>query len=337
MKKRILCFVEKPQLQRVLNGVIVERYEDQFDMEFAFIMPVGTVMFDYPKNLNFKEYPYLSEPRYRLNAETQELTWRNFDVTQDKSCTIFPEFDEIWLAPDLDASGHGAFDDFFKIQFGSSIASLLSSSNAEKFRFLFLHSLYCKDIEKEIDNRDLNLNEAVNKHLGFLSQYRAKRFFDYNFNINSMMAFGFFDLKGGKQILTKYKLLTLFLLRDARGVITQDELHRKMRCNPGTGKYRDKGVNGRIGSPMSFWKIVDDLVGSELISLNKSDDEVSLSQRGKDFINSCHHRICDTDLPYRLSFWVERSEDQPDKVRKEMTSYLSRFFKRERNKRLLTV
>lgn len=155
----------------------------------------------------------------------------------------------------------------------------------------------------------------------WLNRGAAKRFFDYNFNINALALFGECLRKVGVNTeayaygLSKYSLQLLYALKGA-SQLTETQFFCMMGRWPGTGRY---GISS-LGSAASQSAILNGLIEAGL--LNRSGGGIGLSGRGNDLLGLLHPDCQDQDLPARLDEWQSQWPESRGKIER----YLRTFF-----------
>lgn len=171
---------------------------------------------------------------------------------------------------------------------------------------------------------------------------QARRFFDYNFNVNALNLFGEALRHTSEQAaqvapqvgMSKYGLQLLYFLR-GQSIMGVAEVIWSMQRWKGTGKYAGSDV--QLGSPASQQQIITNLLALGLIACPRTHDnrqECQLTDAGTAFLDRVHPDCQDPDLPFRIRQW----EAAWPASRPAMERYLRTFFgKQKRYARSATV
>ena len=252
------------------------------------------------------------------------------------------EYDQIILSPDCDGPGVSSLFrwlDFLDHELSERKGALSVYSGPRDIRFLKLNGMDSGSVYQSYQN-ETPLDDPFISKLRVIGD--AKRVFDYWWFYNSAAVFSKIQKHVGvrsTKIISKYELMTLHLLSNWGKPIDANNLMASMDSWLGTGKYealhcfiprknagfraqcykeainsqsesesKDK-VWGQIGTAMSRAKILENLVDMGLV--NGSDSlkgEISLSEKGQEFLSCCHKATFDPDLPFRLSVWCANAD-----------------------------
>ncbi|MNP43763.1 hypothetical protein D3C76_1376030 [compost metagenome] len=147
----------------------------------------------------------------------------------------------------------------------------------------------------------------------------AKRFFDFNYNVNALLLFGECLRQVGVSTdrygMSKYSLQLLYALR-GQPPLKESRVLSLMHQWRGTGRYPPTP----LGSAASSADILSGLVDAGLML--EENNHISLSPRGTAFLELLHPDCADPDLPARLEAW---QRDWPS-AKEKMNRYLRTFF-----------
>jgi hypothetical protein len=216
---------------------------------------------------------------------------------------------EVWFACDPDHSGANAYDVL--------LTQCLGADEASKGRpALILRSYIEADIIRTLYNPTTTADPQFRE---WSNQGAAKRFFDYNFNVNSLALFGDCLRKVGVDTsdfgMSKYGLQLLYWQR-GQEPLSEGRIIRSMEDWVGTGRYQPCG----IGSAASRASIMTQLRRAGLTAYE--DRLTVITDRGNDFLNLLHPDCEDPDLSARLAAW---QADWPNS-KAPMARYLRTFF-----------
>lgn len=158
-----------------------------------------------------------------------------------------------------------------------------------------------------------------------LNTAQAKKFFDYNFNTNSLVILGdllrTFGVDTNQFIMSKFSLQVLYDLKDRSAININDYAEILGQSWKGTGRYEQ----GQIGSATSLFTIIDGLIKNLLAQVDDA-NLLTISALGRAFLNRLHPDCCDPDLPFRLHEWIEN----PVAAQPKMERYLNTFFGKQK-------
>lgn len=323
-KKLFVC--EKPMAANSLTNIINE------NDHIILAQGISSYKFDY-QLVKFSESPYTKEkPRYKhyiknnfdiFNTECWDNNGNRFKNTFLKKYfdfknnevfnkennlklleEFFRQYDEIVYACDADLTGFRGFDFKFEKYFnlGKDWISFFDKLNI-KITGMIINSLDEKSLNDSYKKREILKDSLFFKNLK--DSYLKKDFFEYNYNLNSILFFsdalkdaGYIKNEHSK-ILTKNYILTIFLIKN------NDHLS--------ISNITNKMCLKNIGSSASRYVIIDDLLKMEIVEEDKNvllddndnDDELKsykykLTKMGEKFVCNLHKKVRDPDLSIRL-------------------------------------
>jgi hypothetical protein len=321
--------------------------------EFTIICTYGITRFkrDYPKNIRWKDYPVLLNPKHITASESisdsdsSRFSWMlkfngNCEVTQpftDKKHLMAEECRDILqgaskiiFACDPDARGVGSFSQF--------INEFVPEKKDESFDAFVLYSYDVDHMAKMISNpkstSDVWFQELLNA-------YSVKTYFDFNFDINSM---GIFSKALANNVvhiknpfISKFQIQLLYWFRKS-GTQKVLSIIKEMEKNwKGTGKYDRHSFHNTdflLGSASSRHRIIDELLKKGLIVKDTPPDasqygnyNLEISASGLKFLNELHKDCEDLDLPYRIFTWMA----EPFATAKpKIDAYINRYFSKQK-------
>lgn len=169
---------------------------------------------------------------------------------------------------------------------------------------------------------------------------RVKRYFDWNFNVNSFAVLGAAQRRAGvpdgphplsrvAPLLSKYALQLLYDLH-ARPPMPDGLVISLMHRWPGTGRYQVVPGEWRaqLGSPASRYPILDNLISAGLLARTQVDGKqgVLVSARGRTLLGLLHPDCEDPDLPFRLHAWCEQGAASKPAIDR----YIKTFFGKQK-------
>jgi len=336
-EKSIVFIVEKPSAMKALAPHLSARWPGR-RIYAVQTFRVGLYEFKYKHGLRTVDFPYVGDPEWKIRlpyewSSVWEITGRNVVPTFCENERTFLHEDllknasSIVFAADPDPSGAFAFHVLLSKSLGENAANA-------RWPAIKLTSYDAASIEQAIDASCTTHDEwfKSNRNAGL-----ARRFFDYNYNINAMAFFSHALFPNLAQVVdpmttrsgaqpyqvSKYGLQLLYALRDQplqerpEGVLW--EVFHKMKNWTGTGRYPPCP----LGSVTSQGEIVQGLHSSGLM------EHAELSPSGRAFLDRLHPDCCDPDLPARIRIW---EQDWPGS-RPSMERYLRTFFGKQKRYR----
>ena len=166
-----------------------------------------------------------------------------------------------------------------------------------------------------------------------LNAGHVKRYFDYNFALNSFSILGkLYREVSGIQApihISKGELLIMGLA--AREGKLPPRLGAHLQKWVGTGKYDGcespffEGLGSSIARQMDVIFLED--IGALALAGEGVDLHYALTDNGREFMSRLHKDCIDRDLPFRLAGWMERSFDD---VKPVIDQYLQTFFRKQK-------
>lgn len=338
-KPIVVVVTEKPSIVRALAPYL-SRHWPEHRILAVMTMYLGLYEFRYPRGLAADEYPVISEPRWK----TRHVERPVMDVHQVMAHTEIPggllgrtglgrtelefqqvlqEADQIVFAADPDASGTMAFHVLLEQALGTAAAAVARPA-------ILLATLTPSEIERAVAAPGSTADPFLQEQL---RAGQARRFFDFNFNVNSLNVFGEALRRTSPQAeriaphagMSKYGLQLLYFLRGKTfdGVA---DVTWAMRRWQGTGKYPMDSA--QLGSAASQHQILTNLVALGLVACPRKEDRLGceLTDAGIAFLDMLHPDCEDADLPFRLRQW---EADWPAS-RPPMERYLRTFFGKQK-------
>jgi len=306
---------------------------------------ISAYLFKYPKQLHFKNTPFFDKsPEYKINYESNYFlksvvcifkedkqsessilqnyldsmrnNLPNIKESRDNLISFLSSFDEIIYACDSDHTGMRGFDLLFSQYFKIPSLKSFSINNNVEFSFLNLlalddNSLHCAYFNKK------SIFDPSSRVALLRNAYSKKDFFDYNYNLNSLMlierAYSLaFDSRPGMTI-TRNMISLLTLLS---------------KLNSDQHFYSHYLVKKNIGSPVSSNKIVELLLDIGLIEWlkEKHNQTIILSSKGALFLEKLHRRIKNPHLASTLFDDIYKDEFSCLDFKEKYSTYLKKSF-----------
>jgi hypothetical protein len=398
--KKILIVVEKQsQLDIILKSInlmenVKKYFEEYEEIQTLSMIGFGLYKFDYPQNKKYKEYPLtlpikskfhkrtdLDEKHYnyfKILKENNEYVLKDSkisyldDVLLNESLTlsdtayihqIFLNFDDLLIFVDPDHSGMFSFMNFIKNVYGENWEDKFS-----KKMFLYNISYSNENISKSIIDVFENSEKTKEKFEILKKQAEIKYYFDYNYNLNSIVFTGQIvknhylskDKNPNNEeikYMSKYTVMAYLMLLNivengGKTIFRNSDIFNLMTNWKGTGKYKNQDIpkskkkyyycdTGSIGSPVSVSTIVDNLKNLGFIYESDLIKNTTIIE-GKEIkyetplysvlkTNYFVKKMYDPDLTYRLENWKNNYE-RIDEVKKEIDNYIINMFSRQKDK-----
>jgi len=313
LQSSIVLILEKPSQAHQLAPLIRTRWPGQRVLAI-YTLYLGLYEFRYPRGLTFADLPFIRDPTWKErkfdvapHALVVELVNGEVRKTVLEPAQILAAAETIWYGCDPCASGANAYQVL--------LTQCLGAESAAKERpALFRLSADAASVKRALDEPASTAHPVFQN---WLNRGEAKRFFDFNYNVNALALFGECLRTVGVEGygVSKYSLQLLYAFK-AASPLTEAQAIRMMDEWPGTGRYGPS----RLGSPASRSAILGGLVDAGL--LERSERLIGLSGRGYDFLSLLHPDCEDQDLPARLAEW----QSQWPESRGRIERYLRTFF-----------
>ena len=325
----IVILSEKPSITRVIAPMIAQKWAGH-DVIVLHTMGIGAYQYRMPRGLKWTSYPLVEQPKMLIHRPGHQYMPHRYTLDRWKADTsvepigTLKSANKIIFACDADHTGVMGF-------FITLSGALGEDAAMEKREAIVLRSLDEESIRHAIENMSTypdDLQDAFRYE-------QTKRYFDHNFNLNSLSIMGKTLSRSGidsnQHVLSKYGLQALyFIWRNPD--LTEGMLIEKFHHWKGTGKYLNDSV--MLGSSMSTAAIIGQLLNMGTIQrqdgASQSGRKIQLSPLGEEMIHNLHADCEDPDLPFRLHAWCEAGLDASHQA---MDRYLVRFFGKQ--KRLL--
>lgn len=316
-KPSIVLVMEKPIQLKWAASIFSEKWPDRRILA-VLTYYLGVYEFRYPRGMKMADFPFVGEPSWKVrdfgypmcmvfeidNGQAVRTDLSFSDVIRDAG--------EVWFACDPDHSGANAFEVLMAECRGIDVSK-------QSFPAMFIRSLDNASLRKAIAAPATTDSQEFRE---WAAKGQAKRFFDFNFNTNSMAVFGDRLRKAGANTeefdMGKNSLQLLYWMRAQQGAqaITEGKLLMLMESWKGTGRYE----KCEMGSPASRGDIFKSLVHAGL--LEQRDRDLEISDLGLEFLNLLHPDCEDPDLPARLREW---QADWPN-AKPKMARYIRTLF-----------
>lgn len=333
-----LLITEKPSFAKAIGPLVRERWPVE-DIIMMSSIPYWLNRYAYPRGLPYNDYPLLGNQKYartenRLEdgsfAQAVSLssdgTPTAMRVCFDQACEWMRNAEHLVFAGDWDHTGVWGMERMLELLAPErdatdyDVAVFNGGLDEASIRRVL------SDLRRPSDERFVAMSNAA----------QVKRYFDYNFNVNSLPILGnlYRSIAGTNDpvLISKYMVqLLLFVVKHGdEGTLNGDWLANWK----GTGKYKpedNEWFMSGIGSPASRLQMMKQLEELELIQACATKSVYGMAYRctpmGLVFAGRLHKDCSDPDLPFRLQEWM----GQPfDEIRPVIDKYLLTFFRRQK-------
>lgn len=327
----IVIYTDKPMISRKIARFVSKKYQNEL-IVYIHSMYFMNVYFNYTNNLKWKDFPLLSEPQFKISTieKWKPSVYKN-DLLEPIDITFedIKKCEKIIYAGDPNSSEIHLFSEFIKLLFPKGIQEVNIDA-------LNLYSLSENEILKTIKN-----SKPFNKFFANdVKEGKLKKYFDYNFNLNSFALLGkaYYqvdnEIDKGEQynnfgflFISKYMLQTLYFIRNEQQesrTYTEGELFSEIYNWKGTGKYQ---IRASLGNEASRSSILKNLLDLKLLSIQAG--KVTITLKGVKFLHNLPKDCQDYDLPFRLEHWSKLPWEEG---KLKIDNYLFSFFKKVKNK-----
>jgi len=335
--RNILIVSEKPSRSLAI-APIARAHWPADSIAFVHAVPYGNIKFTYPRGLRMQDYPVVSNPKNSI-ATWAEWACAPLTLAADGMLTptvmsdaLFSAADLIVCACDPDHTGAIAFDVLMRVVFGDD-------------RGLECPALRLCALDEASVKKAFADMQPFWKACGPSLEYGlVKRYFDWNWNVNSLAVLGVALRRAGAPAdappLSKYSLQVLYAIRkliDEKNAPPLDDgkLVMLMERWPGTGRYAySENQAPVVGSCASRGQIIENLVAAGLLARSskglqrqlgehgRPPTRLQLADRGRALLELLHPDCEDPDLPFRLDAWCQ----QGSAAKPAVDRYIRTFF-----------
>lgn len=310
--------------RHLIQGLADGLGQDRFHL--ISLQNFGLYDFKYPHGLTFAALPFVAEPEWKAREWAHPVVYQGARGQHAALAAVTPGdvlagASEVICACSPDPTGAHAFHVLLSQSLGDQAAQA-------PHRWLPLMSMSPRGIAEAFAVGTTTHDPAWQ---ALLRRAEAKRFFEYNFNVNSLMLFGkalrALGVEAPGFLMSKWMLQVLYWFEcdQKKGPFTAAQALLHMEDWSGWVPHAPKPFRGVLGSPASRYQILENLLA---VGLLQCDDKrlYSISKLGSDFIVSIHTSCQDMDLPWRLPAWESTWPESRPKIER----YLRTFFGRQK-------
>jgi hypothetical protein len=315
LQSSVVLILEKPVQARYLAPLAATYWPGQRVLAI-YTLYLGLYEFRYPRGLAFSDIPYTRVPEWKERrfenphpSLVVELSSGEVCKTDLQPAQVIASATTIWYGCDPDVSGANAYQVLLTQCLGAEAAAMERPA-------MFLTGLDETSIKKALSASTTTEDPLFQD---WLKRGEAKRFFDFNYSVNSLVLFGAclrnVGVDTSNYVLSKYSLQLLYFLNSSSDH-HEWRLFSLMEQWPGTGRYGPSS----LGSAASRAVIIEGLIGARMVE--RADGLVCISNRGREFLGQLHPDCQDQDLPARLAEWQSNWPSS----RSNIERYLRTFF-----------
>jgi hypothetical protein len=335
-----LIIAEKIMFARKIAPVAAERWPDE-DITILASMPYDLNKYVYPRGLAYSDYPFLGSPSYKkvharfddgtfawgLGASNGPFVSSHFSF--ESACNLMQTAKHMVFAGDWDPTGVWGMERMLELlapgrdKTDYDVAVFNGGLDEDSIRRV-LANLCRPD-----DERFMSLSNAA----------KVKRYFDYNFNVNSLAILGnlYRDVTGTSEpVLITKNMVQIMIHAVAHGEVAEAGRKNSLTYWKGTGKYDpdefDKNVGWfqGLGCTASRYALLKQM--SELGLLERLDEPgrafiYESTPLGRAFESRLHRDCADPDLPFRLCLWMAKPFEE---AKRSIDQYLLTFFRKQK-------
>lgn len=324
----IVVYTNKPSISKRISPALSQKYPKE-EIVYIHSMHFMNISFVYPQNIKWNQFPYIQKPIFKINPI---LCWNPLNFINENLESTYISFDEISTANKIIYVNDDYSSDNYLFKYFLENINI-DNTNAE---VLNLYSFNSQDIITSIEN----MSNISFKFMESANEGYIKKYFDYNYNFNSLALIG----KAYQQVnnifkehpylytknhimISKYMLQLLYFIyieQTNNNIYKESHIIFKMINWNGTGKY---SLKESLGNEISRTTIIQNLLQLKLIEHDYK--FLKITDKGILFINSLPKDCKDFDLPFRINQWSKLPFEE---IQSNIDFYLINYFKKIKNK-----
>ena len=338
-----LIITEKVQLFDALAPIATERWPGE-EIIMICSMPYDLNVYSYPRGLAYNDYPLLGEPAYKKTAArfedgsftravivTDGEAGHRYRMSFEQARKEMLRADHLVFAGDWDHAGVWGMERMLELlvpeRDGSvfEVAIINGGLDERSLRRVF------SDLRTPADPRYQALKNAA----------LVKRYFDYNFNVNSLSILGQLYRTAADTnqpvLITKNMVQILIEAAKVGEIMESGRSKENSLCHwKGTGKYDPNDCNAYewwlqgMGSAASRPALLKQMTSLGLLEPEddgKYPSRFRITAFGRNFANRLHKDCTDPDLTFRLCHWMAKPLDEAKEL---IDAYLMAFFRKQK-------
>lgn len=336
----LLIVVEKPSAVQIAL-IALNKNKSNFlkykNIDIVCIFGFGLYKFNYPNKLSYKDYP-LTQP---IKTSYKEVSWdkslnkpnslhkftpihfenETFSIKDNSfKSEVYEEpskkYQDVLLVVDKDHSAAFSVNQFLKNVLGY-------------FPNIFFAPLLSLREEQVVESIEKACKGDLTEYKELSKQGEIKYYFDFNYNLNSIVFTGqILKDKGFQGYMSKYVVMLYLILLSKKNelpeTISFEGIHKIAEKWKGTEKYKET-VYSPVGTPASLFLIIYHLINYGF--LEKQENGRYKIIESDYFVK----KMFDPDLNFRLGNWMT-SEEPLEEILKKIDSYLISMFSAQKKK-----
>jgi len=340
-----LIITEKPQLFDALAPRAAERWPGE-EIIMICSMPYILNVYSYPRGLAYNEYPLLGEPAYKKTESRFEdgsftmavlvaegKAGQRYRMSFKQARKEMLRAEHLVFAGDWDHAGVWGMERMLEL--------LAPERDGTQFEVAIINAgldesslrRVLGDLRAPTDPRYQALKNAA----------LVKRYFDYNFNTNSLSILGQLYRSAAESnqpvLITKNMVQILIEAAKTGEILETGRLKENSLCHwKGTGKYDPRDCEayewwlhgmGSAASRPSLLKQMTSLGLLEALDEGKYPIRFGITAFGRDFASRLHKDCADPDLTFRLCHWMSKPIEEAKLL---IDAYLMSFFRKQKRR-----
>jgi hypothetical protein len=337
-----LIIAENIMMAKKIAPFTAERWPGE-DIMIMASMPYILNKYSYPRGLAYSDYPLLGNPSYKKTEDRfDDGTFgrgvrvsgqfiSNFAIAFKSACNLMQTAEHLVFAGDWDHAGVWGME------------RLLDLLAPERDKTDFDVTVFNGGLDEDSIRRVLsNLRRPDDeRYMALANAAKVKRYFDYNFNVNSLAILGnlYRDVTGTNAPVLITKNMVQILIHAVSNVavaISGRSNSLNLSRWKGTGKYDpdafekyDWWLEG-LGSAASRPALLAQMKELGLLEPVGGDERPNVyltTELGRTFEGRLHKDCTDQDLPFRLNLWMEKPFEE---AKLSIDQYLLTFFRKQK-------
>jgi hypothetical protein len=338
MEKMRLIFVESisTPASKSLCPILQNQWPDE-ELVMVSIIANGLTKPAFPRGIPYSDYPLIRPANFKpnktwLSNETFTIILRlahgcepvRENMTFDQAVLLLSEASSLIYLADLDYASVWGMDILQRHLNPSEASQALDVVRVPP-------ALTEEAFKAAIENA--SKSDTDSEYQTLLNAGHVKRYFDYNFALNSFSVLGklYREASGIQAPIYLGKVDLLIMGLAAREGRLPPGLGAHLKQWVGTGKYDGfespffEGLGSSIARQMAVIFLED--IGALALAGEGVDLHYALTEKGREFVSRLHKDCIDRDLPFRLAGWMERPFDE---VKPVIDQYLLTFFRKQK-------
>jgi hypothetical protein len=338
-----VIIAENPMMAKKIAPFTAERWPGEEIMILA-SMPYDLNKYVYPRGLAYSDYPFLGSPDYKkTDARFEDGTFgrgvrvtngkfiSNFSIAFKSACNLMQTAKHLVFAGDWDHAGVWGMERMLELlaperdKTDYDVAVFNGGLDEASIRRVL------SNLRRPDDEQFLALSNAA----------KVKRYFDYNFNVNSLAILGnlYRDVAGtNTPVLITKNMVQILIHAVSNGEVAEAGSKNRLHLSRwrGTGKYDPDAFEkydwwleglGSAASRPALLKQMTELGLLEPVGDSERPFLFVSTELGRTFEGRLHKDCTDQDLPFRLNLWMAKPFEE---AKLSIDQYLLTFFRKQK-------